>query len=84
MEGLVAASEIDAKRLQLLLRSVSNSNGPPVRVVPVVKRIRKTMKAGFPVWLMWGTLAVAFYLLIVQMTPDYNLEPAVRPAATPR
>jgi hypothetical protein len=31
-------------------------------------------KAGLATWLTWGALALAFYLLIVQLTPTGNLE----------
>jgi hypothetical protein len=31
-------------------------------------------KAGPASWLMWGALALAFYFLIVQLTPSRNLE----------
>lgn len=43
--------------------------------------IRKP-KAGLTTWLMWGVLAVAFYFLIVQLSPDRNLESPG--SATPR
>lgn len=32
-------------------------------------------KAGLTSWLIWGALALAFYFLIVQLTPTRNLEP---------
>lgn len=35
--------------------------------------IRKP-KAGLTTWMMWGALALAFYFLIVQLTPTRNLE----------
>ena len=31
-------------------------------------------KAGLTSWLMWGALALAFYFLLVQLTPSRNLE----------
>lgn len=31
-------------------------------------------KAGLTTWLIWGALAMAFYFLIVQLTPTRNLE----------
>lgn len=43
---------------------------------------RNTMKVGFPTWLIWGAVAVAFYLLIVQMTPDQNFEPTSQESTT--
>lgn len=43
---------------------------------------RKTMRAGFPTWLVWGAVAVAFYLLIVQMTPDQDFEPTSQERTT--
>lgn len=35
-------------------------------------------KEGLTTWLMWGALALAFYLLIVQLTPTGNLDPEQR------
>jgi hypothetical protein len=35
-------------------------------------------KAGLTTWLMWGALALAFYFLIVQLTPTRSLEPERR------
>lgn len=35
-------------------------------------------KAGLVNWLMWGALALAFYFLIVQLTPDRDLESSER------
>lgn len=37
-------------------------------------------RAGPATWLVWGGVALAFYLLVVQMTPDRQFEP---PAAAP-
>lgn len=51
---------------------------PPTQGAPTVVAERKVMKAGFPAWLIWGTLAVAFYFLLMQMQPDRNLEPDSR------
>lgn len=31
-------------------------------------------KAGYATWLMWGAIALAFYFLVVQLTPTWNLE----------
>jgi len=59
---------------------------PPINAsrAAAAERKRKSMKAKYPVWLMWGALAVTCYLLIVQMTSDRNLEPAPRPATMQR
>jgi hypothetical protein len=35
-------------------------------------------KAGLATWLMWGALALAFYFLIVQLTPERDLESSER------
>ena len=39
-------------------------------------------KAGLTTWLMWGALALALYFLIVQLSPDRNLESSE--SATPQ
>ncbi len=35
-------------------------------------------KAGLATWMIWGALALAFYFLIVQLSPDRNLESSER------
>ncbi len=56
-------------------RAEQKAKKPARRATPSVARSAvPTPKAGLTTWLMWLALALAFYFLIVQLSPDRNLE----------
>jgi len=56
--------------------------GAPVSASPAAPAA-KGPKASLTTWLVWGALALALYFLIVQMTPDSNLETSGRETTLP-
>lgn len=79
-EGAVAAiPQTEEARVASLVAAVKSGRanqkaktgtGTTVNATPAVLK----PKAGPVTWLMWGALALAFYFLIVQFTPDRDLE----------
>jgi hypothetical protein len=78
-EGAVAAiPQTEEVRAALLEAAVRSGRAERKATMGATVTVRPTgirdPKAGLTTWLMWGALALAFYFLIVQLTPDRNLE----------
>ena len=77
-EGTVAAipQTEEARVASLAVAKASRKAGTPGKGA-TVKTARTTLansKVSPWTWLVWGALALAFYFLIVQLTPNRNLE----------
>ena len=67
-EARVASLEAAVKSGRASQKPKKGATGTTMRAV-----IGKP-KSGYATWLMWGAIALAFYFLVVQLTPTRNLE----------